>query len=144
MTEVSITRLNVLRAMYLFMALGLLVNFWPSILFPPDLTAGPKSVIRALLGALALISLLGLRYPLQLIPILLFELLWKIIWVVASAWPMWAGPGLDTYASETLFACLMGIILVPLALPWDYVFQQYLRASGSRWRKAAEPTSKAA
>lgn len=135
MNEVSLFRLYLLRAMYLFIAAGLFATVWPSILAPQDLAAGPGSVIRALLGALALMCLLGLRYPLQMLPILLFELLWKLIWVTASAIPMWRGPGLDDYASETLFACLMGIVLVPLTIPWPYVVRHYLRAQGARWKR---------
>ena len=134
MHDVSVTRLNVLRAMYLFIAVGLGLTVWPSILAPTDINAGPGSVIRALLGALALLCVLGLRYPLQMIPILLFELLWKLIWVVASAVPMWQKLGLDNYATETLFACAMGLVLVPLSLPWGYVYKQYFKTPGSPWR----------
>jgi hypothetical protein len=133
MSDVSALRLYLLRGMYLLIAVGLAVTVWPHIIAPPDLLAGPKSVIRALLGALAVMSLLGLRYPLQMLPLLLFELLWKVIWVVASALPMWLGPGLDAYASESLFACLMGVVLVPIAIPWGYVIQRYVRSPGEPW-----------
>lgn len=134
MTDLSLSRLYLLRAMYLLIAVGLATTVWPHILFPTDLAAGPKSVIRALLGALAVMCLLGLRYPVQMIPLLLFELLWKVIWVVASGIPMWLGPGLDEYAAETLFATLMGVVLVPLVVPWGHVFNHYVKAPGDRWR----------
>jgi hypothetical protein len=139
MSEVSILRLYLLRTMYLLIAVGLAVTVWPYIISPPNLTAGPGSVIRALLGALAVMSLLGLRYPLQMLPLLLFELLWKVIWVLASALPMWLGPGLDKYASETLFACLMGVVIVPIVIPWGYVLRHYVRAPAEPWR--AEPNA---
>ena len=133
MSDVTALRLYLLRGMYLLIAAGLAVTVWPYIISPPDLIAGPKSVVRALLGALALMSLLGLRYPLQMLPLLLFELLWKVIWVVASALPMWLGPGLDAYASESLFACLLGVVLVPFVIPWRYVIQRYVRSTGEPW-----------
>jgi membrane associated rhomboid family serine protease len=142
MSEVSTVRLYMLRAMYLLIAAGLATTVWPYIVSPPDLVAGPKSVIRALLGALAVVSLLGLRYPLQMLPLLLFALLWKVIWVVASAVPMWLGPGLDAYASETLFACLMGVVLVPIVIPWGYVTQRYARSPGEPWRNPAPARSR--
>ncbi|HEX4910697.1 MAG TPA: hypothetical protein VFV64_08045 [Permianibacter sp.] len=141
MKDVSVLRLHLLRAMYLLMAAGLLITVWPSIISPPNLIAGPTSVIRAMLGALALLSLLGLRYPLQMLPLLMFELLWKLIWVIASALPMWRGPGLDTYASESLFACMMGVVLIPLILPWRYLIDRYLRHPGERWRQPSLPPS---
>ena len=139
MNEVGIVRLYLLRGMYLLIAVGLGITIWPNIVFPADLVAGQGSVIRALLGALAVMCLLGLRYPLGMLPILVFELLWKTIWVVASAIPMWLGPGLDTYASETLFATLMGVVLVPIVIPWGYVVQHYVRNPGARWRKQEAP-----
>jgi membrane associated rhomboid family serine protease len=134
MSEVSIFRLYLLRAMYLLIAAGLATTVWPVIISPPNSIAGPSSVVRALLGALALLSLLGLRYPLKMLPLLLFELLWKIIWVVGSALPMWLGPGLDQYGSESLFACLMGVVLVPIVIPWRYVARHYARAPSEPWR----------
>jgi len=146
MSEVSTFRLYLLRAMYLLIAAGLATTVWPVIISPPNLIAGPSSVVRALLGALALLSLLALRYPLKMLPLLLFELLWKIIWVVGSALPMWLGPGLDQYASESLFACLMGVVLVPIVIPWGYVARHYARAPSEPWRwhfKARTPPTSA-
>lgn len=133
MNEVSLLRLYLLRAMYLLIAVGLAMTVWPYIISPSSLVANTGSVVRALLGALAVMCVLGLRYPLQMLPILLFELLWKLIWVCASALPMWLGPGLDEYASETLFACLMGVVLVPIVVPWGYVFRHYVKARGEPW-----------
>ncbi|RJG15240.1 hypothetical protein D3872_14010 [Massilia cavernae] len=114
--------------MYLLIAVGLALSIWPSIIFPPSVTANSSTVVRSLLGALALMSLLGLRYPLQMLPLLMFELVWKVIWIVAFALPMWMGPGLDAYASETLFATAMGVILVPLVLPFGYILRHYFKA----------------
>lgn len=135
MSDVSTLRLTLLRAMYLLIAVGLGLVIWPSIISPTSVAANSGSVVRAMLGALALVSLLGLRYPLQMLPVLIFELLWKVIWIAASAVPMWMGPGLDAYASETLFACAMGVVLVPLVLPWGYVYRTYVQAPSTTWLK---------
>ena len=138
MQQLSLWRLYLMRAMYLLMAVGLAATVWPSIIAPHSVVAGPGSVVRALLGALAVMSALGLRYPVKMLPLLIFELLWKIIWVAASAIPMWRGPGLDGYASETLFACLMGVVLVPIAIPWRYAVERFVLSPGARWRNRAE------
>ncbi len=68
-------------------------------------------------------------------PIPLFELLWKVIWVVAFALRMWLHAGLDDYTLETLFACLMGVVLVPIVIPWTYILEHYVRAAGDPWCK---------
>ena len=121
----------------MLIAVGLALTVWPSIIAPPSSVANASTVIRSLLGALALLSVLGLRYPLKMLPLLLFELLWKVIWVVAFALRMWLAGGLDDYASETLFACMMGVVLVPIVMPWGYVFRHYFKAPGDPWRRAA-------
>lgn len=70
MSEVGIVRLYLLRAMYLLIAVGLAMIVWPYIVLPHSLAAGPRSVVRALLGALAVMCVLGLRYPIKMLPIL--------------------------------------------------------------------------
>jgi hypothetical protein len=92
------------------------------------------SVVRAMLGALALMALWGVRYPIKMLPILLFEFMWKVIWVVAFGFPPWLNGQLDADRQETLFACLMGVVLVPIAVPWGYVYRHYVKAPGDRWR----------
>jgi hypothetical protein len=136
MSEVGTVRLCLLRGMYLLIAVGLGITVWPSIVAPPDTVANASTVIRALLGALAVVCALGLRYPLKMLPILLFELLWKLIWVLAFARRMWLATGLDEYASQTLFACMIGVVLVPLVIPWGYLFRHYVRAPGAPWRQS--------
>ena len=138
-SEVSTLRLWLLRAMYLFIAVGLALTVWPAIITPLSSVANANTVVRSLLGALAVLCVLGLRYPLRMLPLLLFELLWKLIWVVAFALRMWLHQGLDQYASETLFACLIGVVLVPLVLPWGYVFRHYFASKGERWTNPPHP-----
>ena len=136
MSEVSTVQLYLLRGMYLLIAMGLGITVWPSIVAPHHSVANESTVILAMLGALSVLCALGLRYPLKMLPILLFELLWKLIWVF-FALRMWLAGGLDEYASETLFACLIGVVLVPIVMPWGYVFAHYVRAPGESWRQSA-------
>jgi len=134
MPDVSTFRLYVLRAMYLLLAVGLGITIWPGIFAPPENLSHMAGVVRSVLGAVTLLALLGLRYPLKMLPLLFFELLWKSIWVVVFGLPLWLNHQLDANTRETLNACLMGIVLVPLAVPWGYVARHYMKASGDHWR----------
>lgn len=133
MNTVSTARLYALRAMYLLVVLGLGSVLWPGIVTPHQPWELMRGTVNCMLAAFSLLCLLGLRYPLQMLPLLIFELLWKVIWIVAFALPMWAGPGLDAYAAETLFACAIGVVLVPLVLPWGYLFRHYVQAPAAPW-----------
>ena len=95
-----------------------------------------RGVVWSVLTAISLLSALGIRYPLAMLPLLFFELLWKVIWVVVIGLPLWRGDRFDAATQETWFACLMGVVLVPLAMPWRYVFEKYVRAPGTRWRRS--------
>jgi hypothetical protein len=135
MSEVSTFRLYVLRAMYAFMAIGLGVFKLPAIFNPPANLSTMGSVVLSVLAALALLAVLGIRYPLKILPLLFFEFLWKAVWVLAFALPQWSAGQLAPDAQEVLINNLVGIVLVPLAIPWGYVFNQYVKAPGDRWRK---------
>jgi hypothetical protein len=137
MSEISTFRLYLLRAMYVFMAVGLAIfKLGPAILHPGNLSP-QDSVIVSVLGAFALLAVVGLRYPLKMLPLLFFEFVWKAIWVVAFGLPLLLSAQLDPNASfggtETLTNCLLGVVLVPLVTPWGYVLKQYLKAPGDRW-----------
>ncbi|HWA91489.1 MAG TPA: hypothetical protein VG889_15740 [Rhizomicrobium sp.] len=129
---VSLFRLYALRALYLLIAVG-----QGAIQFPLLIHHAPWSmmsgVAHAMLAALALLALLGVRYPLQMLPLMLFELAWKTIWLAAIALPLWLAHRMDADTMETAQACLP-VVIVPFVLPWSYLLANYVRKPGDRWR----------
>jgi hypothetical protein len=91
-------------------------------------------VAVAMLAALTLVSWLGVRYPLQMLPLLFFEFAWKTIWCAAMLLPAWQAGPLDADMKESAFACLLGVVLCPLVIPWPYVWANYVVKPGDRWR----------
>jgi hypothetical protein len=134
MHGLSLVRLYLLRAMYALMAVGLAVNFWPLIVDPPTLATDARTVVRALLGSLGLLCALGIRQPVAMLPLLLFELAWKLVWSLAFGLPAWRADRLDDYGAETLVLTLAGVVLLPLVIPWRHVVRAYLLAPAERWR----------
>lgn len=92
-----------------------------------------QGVVNCVLAAVSLLALLGLRYPLQMLPLLFFEMVWKSIWLIVVAMPLWSAQQMDANTWETAVACLMGVIF-PIVIPWRYVFANYFRKAGDRWR----------
>ena len=135
MSEVSTFMLYLLRAGYLVIAVGLALMIWPGIIHPPESLPHMNSVVRSVLGAVSLLAFLGIRYPLKMLPLLFFELLWKSIWVLAFGLGLWSADRLSLAARETLNDCIFGIVLVLLVTPWGYVLKHYFKAPGEQWRK---------
>jgi hypothetical protein len=129
--EVSLARLYVLRATYLLLVVGLGAMILPALLRHGPLARG---VIASLLGAVWVLAFVGLRYPLQMLPILMFELVWKTIWLVAYGLSQWSSGQVPPTFAEDFPAIVAGVILMPLVIPWGYVYRHYVEQRPNRWR----------
>lgn len=133
MHEVSIVRLHLLRATYLLIVVGVGTMIWPLLLDAPEAAEHFRGVTWCLLGTVALLALLGVRYPLKMLPLLVFELVWKTTWLVAIGLPLRSSGQLAGPFRETWFASVMGLVIFSLAIPWGYVIRKYVREAGDRW-----------
>ena len=136
--QVSLPRLYALRAMYLILLVMIPQMTAASLVYSTrSLSAADGWGFAAcLLAALSLLAALGVRYPLKMLPLLLFELTWKLIWLARVALPLWrAGRVDEALASNTVAAG--AAVLVLTVIPWRYVGAQYLRAPGDPWRTAS-------
>ena len=137
MTEVSLFRLYVLRAGYLLIAVGLATTIWPIVINHSPQWPLMNGVACSLLAAVSVLAAVGIRYPLQMLPILLFELVWKTIWLIAVALPLWSANQIDARTWGTVQDCLFGAILIPL-IPWRYVISHYVMKPGDPWTRITE------
>ena len=70
--ELSIVYLYLLRGVYLLIAVGMGIQVWPGIFHHGQIEL-MRSVTRAMLAGMTLLMLVGVRYPLQMLPLLFFE-----------------------------------------------------------------------
>ncbi len=91
-------------------------------------------VSMALLGAFTALCLLGIRYPVKMLPLMIFELVWKLLWVLAAWLPLYLAHRVNADTADQFFPIALGVVLVPLVLPWGYVWKTYVTAPADRWR----------
>jgi hypothetical protein len=132
--DVSIVRLYMLRATYLLIATGLFIMIWPGLINAPRDLEHMRGVVRALLGAVGLLALFGLRYPLRMLPLILFELVWKTLWLIFIGLPLWSADAFTEGTRSTWNDCLISVVLFIVVIPWGYVWTHYIRQPGDRWR----------
>lgn len=123
---VSIARLWLMRA--LFAITGLLFGVPTLIAIFEDWgTYEPlEGVAYAFWGALGVLALIGVRYPLSMLPVLLIQFFYKMIWLLAVGYPLLNAGPLDEYASSMMDAMRTGVLLDIIVIPWVFVFKQYI------------------
>jgi hypothetical protein len=129
--EVSTLRLYLMRAVFLLNFVVLGSDVWPALLNHPEPWDTVKSAAFSFWAALSLLSLLGLRYPVKMLPLLLFQLTYKVIWLLAVALPQWS----DFQSVELTKIMLFGLIIDLLVIPWPFVVRNYVNARGDRWKR---------
>jgi hypothetical protein len=129
--EVSLARIYVLRATYLLLVIGLGGMIMPDVVSHPVISRG---VIPSLLGAVWVLAFVGLKFPLEMLPLLMFEFAWKSIWMLAYGLPQWSAGQLPPTFAEDFFNIGLGVILMTLVIPWGYVYRRCIKRSGARWR----------
>jgi len=127
----SLPRLHFLRLGYFVMAVGLAVTKWPLLMNHDGPWPLMEGVETSMLVALSLLSLLGLRYPVKMLPILL----------TVIAVPLLTAGQMDPATMSVFYACLW-VVIVLAVLPWRYVVTQYVTKKGDPWRSdATRPVS---
>lgn len=96
-----------------------LINYWGQF----EATEG---VAFAFWGALSILALFGLRFPIKMLPLLLLQFGYKVIWLLAVGYPLMTRGELDPNGQELFQANLMGTIIDVIAIPWLFVVKTYL------------------
>jgi hypothetical protein len=131
--ELPLYRLHLMRVGYAFMGVGLAVVKWPAVINHDNTWPLFEGIVACLLTAMSLLAFLGLRYPVRLLPVLLFESIWKLLWLSAVALPKAVAGDLDPATQDVVVNCSLVVIILAV-MPWRYVWQQYVTAPGDRWR----------
>jgi hypothetical protein len=128
--EPHILRLYVMRLLYLLNFLFLAPDVWPPLIHHNGPWDPVKGVAFSFWAALSTLCLLGIRHPLKMVPVLLMQFVYKLIWLLAVALPMWP----TMRGAELTRVMLGGVIADVIVIPWVYVWITYFLQPGDRWR----------
>jgi hypothetical protein len=136
MPDVSTTRLYLMRALYLVNAVLVGSSIWPPLLNQSAASPLMEGVAFSFYAALSTLSLLGLRYPLKMVPLLFVQLFYKSAWLLAVALPLSSAGLLRSELSGAVMPFVIGVALDILVIPWPYVVASFALAPGDRWKPA--------
>ncbi len=127
--DVTMVRLYVMRFVYLLNFVLLGSDVWPAIFRHQGAWDPTKGVAFSFWAALSVLSVWGLRYPLKMVPLLLLQMFYKAVWLIAVGLPMWSA----VRATDLAHAMVIGIVVDLIASPWPYVAASFVREPGDRW-----------
>ncbi len=130
-SEVPLWRLYLMRAIALVFVVSGFFNNLPGLIDPSPTARG---MTNSMLGGLWVLAFLALRYPLLMLPIYLFEFVWKMIWLLAFGLPQWTAGRADPQLSEDLWEIGLFPFVFGLIIPWGYVWRHYFKEPAERWR----------
>jgi hypothetical protein len=116
-----------LRLIYFLMAAFVAPNAWRALVTHE----GPWNHFTALAfcvwAAYPTLAVLGLLHPLRMLPIMLFAIAYKALWLIVVAYPLWRAGALAGSPAEEMTYAFLWLPLPLIAVPWKYVFETYVK-----------------
>jgi hypothetical protein len=126
----GVRRINIylLRLLYILMFFVLGRETWTQILTHRGPWEPTNAVVWCVWTAFATLAGLGIIRPLKMLPIVLLEIFYKVLWLLIVAYPLWSEGKLEGSPAEGTTAVFSWVILPIVAVPWGYAFATYVHA----------------
>lgn len=124
---VPLWRQHVLRASLFLSFIGLAMDNWSMVLFPDESLDPWTGVAISFYAAFSLLCLLGIRFPLKFLPLLLIQLIYKSAWLVSTYLPAYQANLVNENLSSWFWVMAPGIAIDLLVIPWKYVYLEYIK-----------------
>jgi len=115
-----------LKLLFTLMFIFLTYDSWTHILHHTGPWDPANSAAWFMWGSCSFIAFIGIRRPLKMLPIVLFEILYKVAWLIVVAYPLYQRNELTGTPAETMADNFMLVILPIVAMPWRYFFRTYI------------------
>ncbi|HZY38068.1 MAG TPA: hypothetical protein VFE53_15540 [Mucilaginibacter sp.] len=115
-----------LRLLYTLMFLFLSYDSWTHIIRHTGPWDPANSAAWFMWASCAFIAVIGIRRPLKMLPIVLFEIIYKTGWLIFIALPLYQRNELTGTPAESMTNNFMLVILPIVAMPWRYFFRKYI------------------
>jgi hypothetical protein len=124
----GVRRINIylLRLLYVLMFFVLGKEVWMHILAHRGAWEPADAVQWCVWAAFATLAGLGILRPVKMLPIVLLEIFYKVLWLALVAYPAWSKGTLAGSPAEETTVKFLWVILPIVAVPWGYVFTTYM------------------
>jgi len=123
----GVRRINIylLRLLYVLMFFWLGKITWTHILMHQGPWDPIDAVAWCVWTAFATLAGIGIIRPVKMLPIVLLEIFYKVMWLILVAYPLWSQGALAGSPAEDIASSFSWVLLPIVAVPWGYVFVNY-------------------
>ena len=79
-----------------------------------------NAVAFSVWAAYSTLSVLGIIRPLKMLPIIAFQIFYKMVWLAIVAYPLWLNGTLTGSDAEQMTKDFLWVVLPIVAMPWSY------------------------
>ena len=128
----GVPRINVyvMRLFFLLMFVFVGLDSWSGIINHQGSWKPITAVAMCVWAAYSTLSILGVFHTLRMLPIMLFMIFYKTLWLIVVAYPLWITNRLAGSAAEEMASVFIWVIIPIVGMPWRYVFREYVWNSG--------------
>jgi hypothetical protein len=110
-----------------FIALGF--QAWTEIFAHKGLWEPIPGIAYSFWAAFSLLAILGIIHPLKMLPLLLVQFTYKLIWSIIVAYPIWSANQLPA-SHELTNIMVKGVLFDLVIIPWPYVLRNFVLSPG--------------
>lgn len=127
----GVPKINIycLRFLYTLMFIFLGKDTWTYVITYTDIWEPKDAMAWSVWASFSLLAFLGILHPLKMLPILLLEICYKVIWLILVAYPLWVSGTLTGSRAEGMTYVFLPVLMPILFVPWKYVFKTYVKIS---------------
>jgi hypothetical protein len=124
----GVPRINIyiLRLMFILMVIFLGKDSWTHILTFKGSWNPANAMAWCIWASYSLLAILGIIHPLKMLPIVMLEILYKVLWLIIVAYPLWKSNQLIGSPAEGMTNAFLWVLLPIIAMPWRYFFKKYI------------------
>jgi hypothetical protein len=125
----GVPRINIylLRLLFVLMFLVLGKEVWTHIFTHEGPWDPDEAVAWSVFAAFSALATVGIVRPLKMLPLLLLEIAYKVLWLILVAYPLWSADSLAGSPAEDRTYSFLWVVLPIIAMPWKYAFDHYVR-----------------
>ena len=130
----GVPRINIYIMRLFFLLMFVFVGFdsWSSIITHQGPWQSVSAVALCMWAAYSTMSILGVFHTLKMLPVMLFMIFYKSLWLIVVALPLWVSDQLAGSEAEGMANVFIWVIIPIVGMPWRYALRTFVWKSWKR------------